>query len=80
MWGSSQLPPLDLSHDYTQSTLYASSRGTLKKSTRGVYDAIVSDDEFATVPADNPYDTMGGHVNYDGGGLDTFVLTPMPRP
>jgi len=71
----------DLTDSFTKSTLFASSTGRLKDSTQGMQFPLVSDDNVASAPLDNPFDTMAGWVHYDlnTGACEGFVLTPMPK-
>ena len=71
----------DLADSYTKSTLFASSNGTLKDSTKGIYGAVVSDDDAAGAPGANPFDTIGGWVGHDltTEGNEGFMLTPVPK-
>ena len=72
----------DLADSYTKSTLFASSNGKLKNATKGIYYAVVSDDDAMTgAPGANPFDTIGGWVERDltTEGQVGFVLTPVPK-
>ena len=71
----------DLADSYTKSTLFASANGKLKNSSKGIYSAVVSDDDGSGLPVANPFDTIGGWVNYDltTGVSAGFVLTPVPK-
>ena len=68
----------DLADSYTKSSLFAGSNGKLKNSTKGIYYGIVSDDNAASTPVANPFDTMSGMVGY-GGTCWYFVLTRVPK-
>jgi len=69
----------DLADSYTKSALFVSSAGILKNSTRGIVNAVVSDDDAA--PVANPFDTISGYVEYDltTGANEGFVLTPVAK-
>ena len=54
----------DLADSNTKSTLFASANGKLKNSTKGIYYAVVSDDNTAGAPVADPFDTIGGWVSY----------------
>ena len=59
----------DLADNYTKSVLFASSGGDVKP-TYGISLAVVSDDNVAGAPVDEPFDTLGGFGT---------VLTPVPK-
>ena len=70
----------DLADSATKSLLFTDSSGKINSSI-GMNLAIVSDDNAAGVPADNPFDTIGGTVGGDEGASTSvaFILTPVPK-